>query len=223
MLKYAITQKYEQLVESLRKIGEEANCGNVMQHAPVQTCFSSNEHGDVFFDCLLFLKEWRWKGVSRHEKVNILLRAKETIVRKNLKVKTSSVNVNYFKSDSGELLQAFHYDHDPTQVDHPIYHMQVTDRSIELSQDEADAFGLKAEVLQTPPLLRCARVPTCDMTLASVLLCLVADHIGGHFFKAFFDTVCELQSSLPRTFAKELTQGVSAGENANSPHWFRHF
>lgn len=225
MLPYKVTAKYEELIEALRTTGTNADCGEIAEAKPINSCFRSDEDGHEYFECVLHLKEWKWKGVSGKERINILVHAREKIRRNDRALLSSSVCVNYFTLGSGQadLLQAFHYDFEPTQRDHPLFHMQVTNRCITLSPEDTQELEIQIPAAVAPTVLRCARVPTCDMTLASVLLCLAADHVGGELFAEFFDRICELQKEMPRPNIDALGQSLGGGiSDIRSSHWFRH-
>lgn len=96
MLPYKVTEKYERLINALSEAGTGADCGEVAWARPVRSCFRSDDSGEVFFDCTLYLKSWRWKGVSTKERINILIHAKERIHRTNQVILSSTVCVNYF-------------------------------------------------------------------------------------------------------------------------------
>jgi hypothetical protein len=224
MLPYKVTQKYEALIQGLRDAGTSADCGDVAEAKPIAACFQVHAPGDVvLFECALYLKQWKWKGVSGKERVNILVQAREKIRREDQVLLTSVVAVNYFEVPGGELLQAFHFDYDPAQADHPLFHMQVTNRCIELSPAYVEQLEIKMPPEPAPAVLRCARIPTCDMTFASVLLCLTADHVGGPIFAEFLERVCDLQQNMPQPDIGKLSASLGAGvANVRSSHWFRH-
>jgi hypothetical protein len=224
MLPYKVTGKYELLIDALNEAGTSADCGEVTLAKPILSCFHS-VGADEVFDCTLYLKSWRWKGVSTKERINILVHAKERIRRADHVLLSSTVCVNYFaiSDDQLELLQAFHYDYDLGQMDHPLFHMQVTNRCIALSAADSDLLEIHLPVAAAPAVLRCARVPTCDMTLASVLLCLAADHVGGGLFAEFLAKICELQKDMPQPDINKLSQSLGAPvQNVRSSNWFRH-
>lgn len=224
MLPYNVTQKYEALIQGLRDAGTSADCGDVAEAQPIGACFRPSAAGDaVMFECALLLKQWRWKGASGKERINILVHAREKIRKEDHVLLTSSVGVNYLGLPDGDLLQAFHFDYDPAQADHPLFHMQVTNRCIELSAEHVQELEIKMPAEPIPRVLRCARIPTCDMTLASVLLCLAADHVGGAIFAEFLERISELQQQMPQPDIGKLATslGVAVG-NVRSSHWFRH-
>ena len=208
MLPYKVTGKYEQLIEALNEVGTSADCGEVALAKPVLSCFHSDDSGEASFDCTLYLKRWRWKGVSKKERINILIHARERIRRADHMLLSSAVCVNYFTASDqpAELLQAFHYDYDPCQRDHPLFHMQVTNRCIALTAADSELLEIHMPAAVAPAVLRCARVPTCDMTLASVLLCLAADHVGGSLFAEFVAKICELQEGDATTEYRHVGQ-----------------
>ena len=161
MLPYKVTVKYEILINALREAGTSADCGDVALVRPIGSCFRSDDAVEVF-DCTLYLKSWRWKGVSTKERINILVHAKERIRRADHALLTSTVCVNYFTVVDGKqkLLQAFHYDYDPTQTDHPLFHLQVTNRCIALPAADGESLEIQMPDAVAEPVLRCARVPT---------------------------------------------------------------
>ena len=227
MLPYKVTGKYELLIAALNETGASADCGEVVSAKPILSCFSTNEYNpaETLFDCILYLKSWRWKGVSKKERINILIHAKERIRRDNQSLLASSVCVNYFNgpTEQPELLQAFHYDYATDQPDHPLFHMQITNRCIALSDTDSNQLEMKIPAEVPPPVLRCARVPTCDMTLASVLLCLAADHVGGGLFAEFMSKICEIQKEMPQPNIGQLGASLGAPvQDVRSSHWFRH-
>jgi len=224
MLPYKVTGKYESLIVALSKVGTDADCGEATLLKPIASCFRSAGSSVVEFDCVLSLKSWRWKGVSKNERINILVHAKESIRRADHVLLKSTVCVNYFTgtADAPLLLQAFHYDYDPEPFDHPLFHMQVTNRCIALTAADIASLEVRLPIEGAPPVLRCARVPTCDMTLASVLLCLAADHVGGTIFNEFMEKICELQADLPQPAIELLGNSLGAPvRNVRSSHWFR--
>ena len=225
MLPYKVRGKYESLIEALSKVGTDADCGEATLPKPVASCFhSAADPSVVEFDCVFYLKSWRWKGVSKSERINILVHAKEYIQRADQVLLKSTVCVNYFTgpADAPILLQAFHYDFDPEPADHPLFHMQVTNRCIALTAEAIASLEVRLPAGDAQPVLRCARVPTCDMTLASVLLCLAADHVGGTIFIEFLKKICELQADLPQPAIELLRNNLgSPVRNVRSSHWFR--
>ncbi|HMG11728.1 MAG TPA: hypothetical protein VK571_01000, partial [Gemmatimonadaceae bacterium] len=160
---------------------------------------------------------------SGKERINILVQAREKIRREDQLLLTSVVAVNYFEVPSGQLLQAFHFDYDPDQADHPLFHMQVTNRCIELPPGYVEQLEINIPPEPAARVLRCARIPTCDMTFASVLLCLTADHVGGTIFAEFLERICELQQEMPQPDIGKLSDSLGAAlTNVRSSHWFRH-
>lgn len=223
MLPYSVTGKYEALIEKLREAGTSADCGDVASARPILNCFRVDDTGEfAHFDCTLRLKEWKWKGVSGKERINIIVRAQEKIRRADHALLNSNVSVNYF-DQQGKLLQAFHFDHDPAQADHPLFHLQVTNRCIPLTDEEALELEFTMPAEAGDKVLRCARVPTCDMTLASVLVCLTADHVGGKIFAEFLESICALQGEMPLPNIGKLSASLGGPIiNVRSSHWFRH-
>ena len=73
-------------------------------------------------------------------------------------------------------------------------------------------------------VFRMQRIQTSDMTLASVLLCLAADHLEPAAFVDFKARVIEIQKSMPvpryhAGMRKSLGNDLS---RLGSSHWFAH-
>lgn len=229
MLPYKVTEKYDLLVTALEEASVNADCGMVELAKPVQGCFKQVSAAKVSFECILHLKDWKWKGVSKStkERVNILVHAKESIRKRDHALLSSTVCVNYFVSEAGagRLLQAFHYDYNPCQRDHAMFHMQMTNRCIAVDGPAIESLKLEFSLPNEAAaiVVRSARVPTCDMTLASVLLCLAADHVGGAHFSEFFSRACDLQTEMPHPLIGKLRKSLGATPaNLHSSHWFQH-
>jgi hypothetical protein len=152
---------------------------------------------------------------------------REIIRRGDQALLSSVVQVNYLtvKDKKAELLQAFHFDYDPCQRDHALFHAQVSDEAIAVSS--ADKLTLKIDFSlpegTTQTRHRSVRIPTCDMTFSSVLVSLVADHIGGAFFSKFRSRASELQEKMPLPLIEKLRKSLEAKtKNFRSSHWYCH-
>ena len=222
---------YENLVAAFEDAGIEADCGFVEKNQNPCACFIPGERGRETFKCIIHCKNWKWKSSTNTDRetkrVSILIQVEETIRRRDQALLSSVVHVDYLSVNNGQasLLQAFHYDYDPCQRDHAFFHAQVTDECCEVSEVEKDAlkidFALPARL--EAPRHRGARIPTCDMTMPSVLVCLAADHIGGKVFRTFREKVCELQQNMPLPLIGKLRRSLGAeSSDLRSSHWFAH-
>ncbi len=231
MLPSEVMMSYENLLAEFEDASVGANCGLVETvHKPC-ACFRHGPYGNVTFECMLHCKDWKWKSSTNralsNKRVSILLHVCETIRRRDRALLSSTVQVNYLDvvDCQARLLQAFHFDYDPCQRDHAVFHAQITDECIDVSATEADA--LKMDFLlpeeTCAPRLRSARIPTCDMTFPSVLVCLAADHLGGFFFHQFRTRACELQQRMPLPLIPKLRRSLAVEPgDLRSSHWFAH-
>jgi hypothetical protein len=231
MLPSEVIMSYENLVSAFEDISAEANCGIVQKVQNPCACFRSEKHDKVVFSCLIHCKNWKWKSAtdSRHttKVVNILVAIHEIIRRRDQALLSSVVHVNYLDVENRKavLLQALHFDYNPCQRDHALFHAQVSDQAIHVSLGDQSTlkidFALPEEATQTRH--RSVRIPTCDMTFSSVLVSLVADHIGGAFFSKFRTRASELQKKMPLPLVGKLCKSLEAEtKDLRSSHWYCH-
>ena len=159
--------------------------------------------------------------------MDIVVKALETFNKPSWLLTKSSVYLNYFVvSDSAaDLVQSMHYDFvDGGQADHPFFHLQLTDELIPESDLRSTGFDLEIRLLKQPN--ECwvtTRIPTPDMTLASVLYCVVADHLGAVSFKQFAENVHSIQDRLPPPSFEALKKSLQkTSVHFKSCHWFAH-
>jgi hypothetical protein len=196
ILPYDVTGPYETLLKSLEDAAIKANCGFTKVTDPLLECFTRQDDGTTIFNCFVHLQDWK----ARKQRLHILLHVQETIGQKpDYRLERSTVRVNYFKVSEGnaQLLQSIHFDFGPSQHRHPVFHAQLTNECVSLSEEVAAQLEFGFRQLPCATCFKEARIPTSDMTLPSVLLCLAADHFESEF-EPFFDTVLELQKTLPQ-------------------------
>lgn len=225
-LPYAITQSYESLLTAFSNACEGANKGSVSTPKSPLACFvRTTKDGPVKFSFKFHCKGWHERS-SSSKLISIVIEALEIIEPDGRELSSSTVRLNYLHHDSNELrlAQSVHYDFTPPLSDHAHFHAQISNDLIEFQNGEADDLGIDAPIatpVQTQ--IRTTRIPTCDMTLSSVLLCLVADHVGGPQFQEFYAKVKELQSSLPQPKIEALKNSLGQGcRDVRSTHWFAH-
>jgi hypothetical protein len=107
---------------------------------------------------------------------------------------------------------------------HPLFHAQLCSDHIALDGFSAGEIGFEYQIDPAPAsCFRDARIPTSDMTLPSVLLCLAADHFEKPFFCQFREEATVLQQTLPRPAFNSLRQSIAAApDHLRSSHWFSH-
>jgi hypothetical protein len=213
------------LLTALENAAEASDAGFVRKRQSLVPCFTRAGE-NVEFECYLYLKDWTWRATKSNERVNILVHAKERMSRDGTMLIASAVLVSYFQVTEGKatLLHSMHFDYGSPQVCHPIFHAQLTSEPLTLPEDEALELDCDLEISDgRVSCFKNARIPTCDMTLSSVLLCLAADHIKREFFDPLRTELKGIQSELPRpTFAALNDSLRNESNHLRSSHWFAH-
>jgi len=219
---YGLMQPYESLVDKLDDLAASSDCGSITRIGH----FTRTEADQFEFVGYLYLANWRQKPYSPKGRLQILVKAQETIRAHDdvYVLERSTVRVGYYdlNGENALLLHGIHFDHGPAQESHPIFHAQVTNDLVPLGGFAAE---LRVDFEQVPcaRMQGYARIPTSDMSLPSVLLCLAADHIKPELFIAFLGEVRTLQERMPvPTFEKTRASVVQESNHLRSSHWFAH-
>jgi hypothetical protein len=158
-----------------------------------------------------------------NKRLDLVIRALERFKTPSWDLIKSTVYANYLiVSDStGRLVQSLHYDFVAGgQPCHPLFHAQLTH---ELAAVEGIEVDIELKLQDEPNLCWVTtRIPTSDMTLASVLYCLVADHLGPGIFDEFQKRFLSIQERLPRLSYGALKDSVSKSGHFKSSHWLAH-
>lgn len=222
---YALTSLYEQVLTALDEAATGSNAGFVFKKQSLVSCFRRGATS-ITFDCYLLLRDWRWRPTTNSERVEIVVHAQEEISDDMSELKKSTVRVSYYLEDAQSLdpLHTVHFDYGPALACHPMFHAQIASNPVVVP--EADRGELDCDLTFPSAGLKCfegSRIPTSDMTLSSVLLCLAADHIGGQFFSELRAKLHEIQTQMPRPNFTELKDSIRADElRLRSSHWFAH-
>lgn len=229
MLSYSDIGKYEALIEGLSSVLNAANAGSL---AWTRGIFKRVKQDAKFYylDAYLHMQDWKWRG-STHERIHVLVEVKETIRKTDKTLEKSTINVDYYAVADGAArrLQSVHFDFAGTKDCHPLFHAQFCENPISLSA--TDASEVEFEYPIDPSPLICfgdARIPTSDMTLPSVLVCLAADRLHSlqnnkHFFGEFRKIALEMQSKMPRPPFQSLAGSLETEvDHFCSSHWFAH-
>ena len=221
-----VSSAYEEFIEVFRMAGVKANVDVCIPSRPLRACFT--ESGDpttAVFTICLYLKGWHCRSLARARRLDIVIKAEETLTRSSWLLTKSTVRLNYIvvSNSTARLVQSLHYDFvDKEQEDHPFFHVQLTDERI--PEDDLRNTGFELNLPAQPN--ECGvttRIPTADMTLASVLYCVVADHLGGSHFKEFDGKARSIQGRLPHPdFAKLRESLQKSSKHFKSSHWFAH-
>ncbi|HUN98533.1 MAG TPA: hypothetical protein VMU69_20165 [Bradyrhizobium sp.] len=225
ILPNAVLSAYDGLVNALRQASEDANVGFVKfaEYPSARFRVDPNDQNTALLDLHLHLMEWKARG----DTLSILLHAREAINRKTQVLMRSSVHLSYYrvKGKEAKLLHNVHFDYDGEQDYHPVFHVQLCKDDVVLPKEITRKLEFQYKRGNNEyTCYRDARIPTSDMTFASVLLCLAADHlVQGPFFKNIFDSVCAHQEEMPRPkFAKTKASIAKTPNHLGSSHWFAH-
>jgi hypothetical protein len=219
---------YENLLEAFRGAAEAANLQVKFPERPVASCFTESGKGTtVAFKRSLYVKGCPCGKLSRGERLDIVIMALEDIAKGSWLLKKSTVYLNYFAVSNSEahLVQALHYDFEEGgQPGHPFFHVQLTDEPIAEGDLRSTGFDLELKLQeQSKQCCVTTRIPTPDMTLASVLYCLVADHLKGGIFSEFAERVHSIQNRLPGPCFDALKKSLQEPlVHFKSSHWFAH-
>lgn len=224
-----VSSAYEEFIEAFRTAVEDANRELSMPGRPLRSLFEgSADSASASFNACLYLKDWPCKRLARNRRLDIAVKALEVFSRPAWLLTKSTVYVSYFLVSSGLAVpvQSLHYDFvDGGQTDHPFFHVHLSDEPI----PESDLRNAGCDVKLTLPEAssnECwvtMKIPTPDMTLASVLYCMVADHLGAEVFRQFAENVHSIQDRLPAPGFDALKRSIQGSAiHFKSSHWFAH-
>lgn len=224
-LKYAELASYDDLVGALEDVTDNANCGDIKWTKPLSRRFDQ-AGGQANFSAYLHLRNWKWYGGSRKNGLHILLQIREKICCADKALLESVVQIDHYSVEgrTATLLESIHYDFGGAQDRHPLFHAQLCRTHIALDPLVAREIEFRYDI--DAGRWNCfgrARIPTSDMTLASVLLCLAADHFEKYFFNQFRKRALELQEKLPHPAIESLAKSIEdKRDHLGSSHWFAH-
>jgi hypothetical protein len=239
---YKLWGAYEAFIEAFRTAAEEANRPVEFDSTPLPSCFRPLESGKAMFERCIYLKGWpsrtlgtnNWSSrtLSSHKRLDIIVHALEEFTRPDWLLTKSTVYLNYLvvSNNRARLAQSLHFDFDANarvQHPHPLFHVQLHLELVRFPENELRSMGLDAEVVVPQEPNECwvtTRIPTPDMTLPSVLYCLVADHLGAGIFNQFAEGVHSmLQDRLPPPNFDSVKESLQRSpDHFKSSHWFAH-
>jgi hypothetical protein len=221
-----IRSAYEEFLEAFRTAVEAANLNLLNQSRPLKSSFilaGSNDRAT--FTWSFCLKDWPCKRLPKNKRLDIVVKAMETFNRASWVLTKSTVYVNYFviSDASAKLAQSLHYDFvEGGQHDHPFFHVQLTDELIPTDDLRSAGFELPVPVLANECYVT-TKIPTPDMTLASVIYCLMADHLGASGFSQFAENVESIQNRIPAPKFEAIKKSLDHFKaHFKSSHWFSH-
>jgi hypothetical protein len=223
-----VSSAYEDFLESFRAVVEDSNLTLAAPARPIRSSFVAGaDNTEATFTWCMYLRGWPCRRLGRAKRLDVVLKAIESFSRPSWRMTKSTVYVNYIVvvGDSAKLVQALHYDFvDHGQTDHPFFHVQLSDEAIPPADLRASGFEMDLPLPgESNQCWVATRIPTPDMTLASVLYCLVADHLGAPRFAEFSKTVQSIESRLPPPAFDYIKQSlVKFPSHFKSSHWFSH-
>jgi hypothetical protein len=221
-----VRSAYEEFLEAFRTAVETANLNLSHPSRPLRSSFVEAGGSDrAAFLWSFYLRDWPCKRLPRNKRLDVVVKAMETFTRPAWVLFKSTVYVNYFVvSDSvAKLVQSLHYDFvEGGQNDHPFFHVQLTDELIPEEDLRSAGFELSVPASANECWVT-TRIPTPDMTLASVIYCLVADHLGAINFTQFAQNVESIQNRIPAPSFETIKQSLNESTaHFKSSHWFAH-
>ena len=225
-----ILRAHENLFIALGDFADSSHCGE-LKYKAIESCFSQD--ADVgTFECYLHCKNWKWDRASTKDgaRLSIILKVQETVDLVSARISSSVVNVSYIAFRGEEfrkpvVLQSMHYDFDPNQ-DHALFHAQMCEYPVRIPM-EADSIRQDLGIdFDLPEKIEghChpeVRMPTSDMTISSVLLCLAHDHFKAAVFQKFREKLREIVIDMPRPDITKLKASLDdEPETVRSWHWF---
>jgi hypothetical protein len=227
---------YEDFLEAFRSAAEDANKEVQFSNVPLPSCFTApGDNAIAEFTTFVYLKDWPCKRLQGSKRLDVVIKARERFRRgSEWQLTKSTVYLNYLvDSGSGcQLVQSLHYDfEEPGQPGHPFFHVHLNVEPI--PRDELVSKGINLDFDVPHPERECfvtTRIPTADMTFASVLYCLMADHLGSDttgsgagIFAGFAKEVQKIENRLPSLSFDALRDSLQRSfGNFKSPHWFAH-
>lgn len=220
---------YEDFLEQFRLVVENANREVVVPSRPVRSCFTEIDGATAEFRRSMCLRNWPHRKLPPSKRLDVVISALEKFEKPSWRLTRSTVYVNYLvvANSTASLVQSLHYDFDSKgQESHPFFHVQLTNQLIEEQHlHDIRATGFDLELTLPTGLPQCwvtTRIPTPDMTLASVLYCLVADHLECGIYREFAARVHSIQDRMPLPGFDALRTSIGKSAHFKSSHWFAH-
>jgi hypothetical protein len=215
---------YDDLVYALKETSENAGVGFVEWIDLPSAAFKPDQaqQNITLLDLKIHLVEWQ-AGTGH---VSILIQVREAIDRTTQSLRKSTVLVNYFqiRDGSAKHLHSMHFDFEGEQANHPVFHAQLCTDRVVVPEESARKLAFEYQLDHSvPSCFHRARIPTSDMTFASVLLCIAADHLEAKFFKEFLQSVIDIQAKMPLPpCARTRGSIVGTADQLRSYNWFAH-
>jgi hypothetical protein len=225
-LPYERTAPYEQLISEFQRTVAEQEA-TVVVSQPVPSCFSRAPQNMIEFSLILHIKKWPCRKLGNQARLDVMITAREKLDRASWSLLKSTVYLRYLivRDETADLVQSLHFDfQDPGQDCHPMFHAHLDSEPLPL--EELQLVGFELSMVEREQPSQCwvtMRIPTSDMTLASVLFCLVAGHLDSAIFREFAERVGPIHGRLPKLGFPALKRSLRLdSEHFKSSHWFAH-
>jgi len=225
----ALSTAYVSLFEAFRDAVENAGGTVKLPSRAVSASFIERSRTTADFAWSFYLKNWPHRRLSRGQRLDLLVSTLEAFDTSPWRLTKSTVYMNSFIATSAttaDLVQSLHFDFDSAGQDcHPYFHVQLSDELIpdaHIADLRDDDFDLTLRPAQGQDLCFVTmRIPTAEMTLASVMYCLVADHLP-RAFPEFARRIHIIQNRLPPPGFDALRASLRRSRHFKSSHWFAH-
>jgi len=191
-------------------------------------CTAEQKDGYCELDAMIHLPKWpeqaKIDGTQRHRReIDILVHARERFsVAKPHVIEESKVTVSYFRTVSNPPtathLSTVRYDYDlPLRPSHPLFHFHCCRETVP-QPNAAILESWRFEITQNAnegqyPF----RVPTPHMSLCSVLLGLVAEHLDPEKFRALWKAITQKDWQPPAPAKAHLWERCKQNAEASQP------
>lgn len=224
-----ISSAYDDFLGKFREAAEDSACTVALPNRPIRNSFFPLGDGSgASFVTSLYIKKLPSRRLAGKKRLDVAVRALETLKKPDWSITKSTVYLNYFvvSEDAVQLVQSMHYDFvKGGQNGHPMFHLQLDTDTI--PANDLHELGMDTEKLKLPNAENecwvTTRIPTSDMTLPSVLYCLAGDHLPEPIFSQFAQKTRTIQDRFPRLEFEALKKSIAAvPPHFKSSHWFAH-
>jgi hypothetical protein len=159
----------------------------------------------------IWCEQWSRKSTSRktNDLIHIFATLHEKISLDKKAVIEAAISMSYVDAKECIALESVHYDYDPSQHKHPLFHFQCSNR-VQCTPEGFDTQCNKREITldQTALSKRCAnmRSPSLFFNLPGLCAMLAADHVNDDEWADFRNKFEEQFEKIPPPDVHQLTE-----------------
>jgi len=174
----------------------------------------------------IYLPKWPIESGVPHPSVDISVHAAFRYTEGELLHTRSSVSLTYFKRDThkkiAEPFENLRFDYHPDEDDiaHPILHAHIFAHNRPDSEPKLLKRSCLIDWQSLGKRLKSFRVPIPNMTLPSVLCCLVACHLGANHLKDLLDKTENTRELFPHLAISEEQKALFSHNSFAGSQWF---